>query len=180
MMTGVERDEKTRSIILEHYKKYPLMQITDFFKLLFHSAFGCEHAVTSVERAEEYIVKESETVECKGRLMIETLDGEYCRVYLNCLNQGVTPKALAHAFCASAKAAQEGRARLEEKLIVLRTLVLNKEIDISLSELDSMIEEWRRLGYPAVRHSEIYRESYKPAYRVLSLECAKQLLNCII
>ena len=37
---------------------------------------------------------------------------------------------------------------------------------------DFMLEAWRKNGYPAVRHSEIFRSAYRPAYRVI--------MNCIV
>lgn len=171
------RREKTRRIILEHSKRYPQMQTVDYFKLLFHSAFGCEHAVSSIEKAEEYIIREYEAMEHKGGALTEELDGDYCRVYLGCLDGEITPLMLAQSFCASAKTEPDGREMLEEKLAVLRELVLDESIAVSLNDLDASIQEWRSSGFSAVRHSDVYREAYKPAYRVLSLENARKLFE---
>ena len=166
----------TRRIILDHLARYPKMQIVDFFKLLFHSAFGCEHAVSSKERATEYIAREYSEIGKDSPALTEELDGEYCRVYLGYLSLGITPSELADAFCASAKIEEEGRARLEEKLAVLRDLSAASDMPFTLAELDGVIDEWRSLGYPAVRHSETYRDEYKPSYRVVSVIESKKLL----
>lgn len=166
----------TRRIILDHLARYPKMQIVDFFKLLFHSALGCEHAVSSLERATEYIAREYSEIGKDSLPLCEELDGEYCRVYLGYLSLGITPRELADAFCASAKIEEQGRRRLEEKLVVLRDLTAAGDMPFDLAELDGMIGEWCALGYPAVRHTEIYREEYRPAYRVVSLAEAEKLL----
>ena len=169
-------DNNTRRIILDHLARYPKMQIVDFFKLLFHSALGCEHAVSSLERATEYIAREYSEIGKDSLPLCEELDGEYCRVYLGYLSLGITPRELADAFCASAKIEEQGRRRLEEKLVVLRDLAEAGDLPFDLDAFDSMVSEWRDLGYPAVRHSETYREKYKPAYRVVSLDEAEKLL----
>lgn len=169
--------DRTREVISEHCGKYPEMQITDYFKLLFHSAFGCEHAVSSKERALGYILSEYEGLRNinRGETVFERLDGDYCRAYLSCLSMGVDAEMLSDAFCASAKVETDGRVRLEEKLAVLRDMVLKGEIPLDICELDETVREWRELGFPAVRHSEIYRSHYHPAYRVVSLEKAEEL-----
>ena len=174
-----KRSEKTRAVILEHYARYPKMQITDFFKLLFHSAFGCEHAVSSLDGAVRYVIKESEDIECADDMLVETLDGDYVRVYLSCLKKGVTPEALAEGFCSSARVEPDGAMHLEEKLAVLRELAVNGEIGIPVSSLDEAIAWWKENGYSAVRHSQIYRDAYKPSYRVLSTLNAQRILNGI-
>ena len=171
--------ERTRQIISEHYRRYPKMQITDYFKLLFHSSFGCEHAVSSKERAMMYILSEYEGMTDIGEAVFESLDGDYCRVYLSCLALGVSAENLADAFCSSAKVETDGRTRLEEKLAVLSEMVLSGEIPLDHSELDGSIKEWRELGYLAVRHSEVYRSHYHPAYRVVSIEEAEKLNGLI-
>ena len=52
--------EKTRLMLLEHYHKYPKLQIQDIFKFIYQSSFGCEHLVTDLVGATEYIKKEYE------------------------------------------------------------------------------------------------------------------------
>lgn len=170
-----QRNDETYRIITEHFAKYPLMQITDYFKLLFHSAFGCDHAVSSYERAFAYIVKESEEYIDESTPHTEELDGDYSRVYFSSLKCGLSRETLAAMFFLSAKHEAAGRELLEEKLSVLRRAATDGVIPLSVCELDECIEEWRTLGYPAVRHSDIYRESYKPSYRVVANRYARLL-----
>jgi D-alanyl-D-alanine carboxypeptidase len=54
--------EKTRLMLLEHYHKYPKLQIQDLFKFIYQSSFGCEHLVSSLEKATLYIAKEYENI----------------------------------------------------------------------------------------------------------------------
>ena len=168
-------------MIREHTEKYPRMQITDYFKLLYHSAFGCEHAVSSYDTALEWIEKEkmSDLPE-DDETMIEELCGDYARVYILTLRRGLSPRTLTSMFCLSAKKEENGRERLEKGLAVLKECAERGEVPVTKKELDEAVKEWEALGYPAVRHSEIYRECYKPAYRVVAKKYAEQLQNLMI
>ena len=75
-------------------------------------------------------------------------------------------------FFLSAKPAENGKEILEEKLEVFREMVKQEMFPFSISEVEIEIQEWKKNGYPACRHSEEYRENYKPAYRVIRKEFA--------
>ena len=170
----MQENNATYKLIKEHTEKYPRMQITDYFKLLFHSAFGCEHALSSYDTALEWIEKEKmSTLPEDDETMVEELDGDYSRVYILALRRGLASRTLASMFCLSAKKEENGREKLEEKLTVLKECAERGEVPLTPEELDKAVEEWKALGYPAVRHSEIYRESYRPAYRVVAKKYAE-------
>ena len=164
----MEQNDKTRALLLLHFQKYPQMQIQDAFKYLYQSAFGCEHLLSSIDDATDYIKKEYNEIKKKGGISVESLDGEYSRVYLSCLGAGMSSETLAKIFCASAGALSCGVAELEEKLSVLRELTEEKLLPFTSRELDEAISKWRSDGYPAVHHSEKFRECYAPSYRVIS------------
>ena len=164
--------EKTRTLILEHYKKYPLMEIEDLFKFLFQSSFGCEHMVSSLEGAIEYIRLESEKIsdeKADGEL-IDCLDGDYVRVHLSCLKRGIDVDTLGKLFYLSAKSETDGKAKLEEKLSIARVLICETALPFLLCDFDAAVEKWKDLGYPAIHHSEKFRREYRPAYRIIATD----------
>jgi len=167
-----ERSERTRALLIKHYQTYPKLQTEDIFKYLFQSAFGCEHLVADEDTVLAYIRREYEAVPKTDAPLIEPLDGEYCRVHLSCLNDGLKPETLARLFCLSSKKEPNGKADLEQKLLVARELVESGEIPLDRTHFDAMLEAWRKNGYPAVRHSETFRSAYRPAYRVI--------MNCVV
>ena len=99
----IKKSQMTDLRTKEHFKAYPQLQAEDIFKYLFQSAFGCEHLVSNEEMALAYIKREYETVSYTDAPKIEPLDGEYSRVYLSCLNDGLSLETLAKLFCLSAK-----------------------------------------------------------------------------
>ncbi len=167
-MNKTTSNEKTRQNLIQHCKTYPNLQAEDVFKYLFQSAFGCEHLVSSEDVALNYIEREYATLSQAEGLKTEPLDGDYSRVHLSCLNEGLTPKTLAKLFCLSAQKEEEGRAGLEEKIEVAKELVTSGTLPLDVDEFNQNLDTWKELGYPAVHHSETFRAAYKPAYRVIA------------
>ena len=73
----------TRAFLLAHAAAYPALTLTDLFKALYQSAFGCEHLVADPSAAEAYIAAEAEGARPCGRESVEPLDGPYVRVHLD-------------------------------------------------------------------------------------------------
>ena len=157
----------TRRIILDHIARYPKMQIEDMFKLLFHSSFGCEHAVSSLERVRGYMLSEIERADMDSDVLVEELDSDYSRVHLACIGCGLSPDTLAVMFYLSARPVEDGIDRLTFKLSVLREMAREGCFAFSSESLEAAILEWESLGYPAIHHSATFRECYNPAYRVV-------------
>ena len=167
--------EQTRRLLLRHFEQYPAAELTDLFKYLSQSAFGCEHFVSSPERAIEYIRREFSAAETFYGNALTDLDGDYCRVSLSCLQDGVSPETLGKLFCRSAKKEPEGKARLDAMLHTARDLIAEGALSFSLDAFDQALAWWEANGFCPVHHSETFREAYRPAYRVLSKEYAKLL-----
>lgn len=169
-MTVVTAGETTGRLLTEHCGKYPALQIRDIFKFLHQSSFGCEHLITSPDKVTEYIRQEFAECQEYTEKMIEPLDGPYSRVHLGWLRQGLSAETLGKLFFLSAKKEPDGIVALEQKLKTVRELISGGLLPFSPEEFISAAEEWKGRGYPAVRHSEIFRETYRPAYRVIAGE----------
>ncbi|MBQ7779364.1 MAG: hypothetical protein IJ404_02615 [Clostridia bacterium] len=168
-------NKQTRELLISHYEKYPDLEAQDLFKFVFHSAFGCDHIVSSLENAVSYIEEEYKSVLKKESPLIEELDGDYVRVHLSYLNTGLTARSLGKIFCLSAKIEKDGMNKLSEKLEAVRSLIVEGIIRLDINEFDEALDEWRKLGFTAVRHSETFRAKYSPAYRVISKKYARHL-----
>lgn len=166
----MEKREETKAALVRHCKKYPKLQIQDLFKYIYQSSFGCEHMISSPEAVEDFISKEAEQCESVAEEMIEPLDGEYCRVHLDCVREGLCASTLAKLFFLSAEHVEEGRERLLEKLSVLLETVEEGLLPFEKEAVIEALEEWREAGYPACHHSEEFRAAYAPAYRLIKKE----------
>ena len=159
----------TKTLILEHFEKYPKMQLQDLFKFLFQSSFGCEHLVKSFSFARDYIIAEYERMK-PTVLLVDKLDGDYSRVGLAILNDGLNPQTFAKLFYLSAKKEEQGAINLENKLVIAKELIQTKALPFDINEFNQFVIEWKNLNYPAIHHSQVFRENYFPCYRVIANE----------
>lgn len=164
----MENHERTRALLKKHYQIYPKLQIEDIFKYIFQSTFGCEHLLSDEKTVLHYIKHEYETCSRTEAVHKEPLDGEYSRVYLSWLNDGLTAETLAKLFCLSAKRKSDGKASLEQKISVARGLITDGAFPLNVDDFEAKLNRWRDMGYPAVHHSDAFRLAYHPAYRVIA------------
>ena len=164
--------DATGALLMEHYQTYPKLQLGDVLKFLYQSAFGCEHLLSNPSAAIDYIRKEAANCHSHEGDLIEPLDGDYCRVHLDYLKTGLSAETLGRLFVLSARHEESGKEALEEKLAVLTELVKEGKLPFAEAETEAAIEKWRKDGYLACHHSEKFRSSYFPAYRLLRKEYA--------
>lgn len=174
-----ERNDSTRRFIFELCRTYPRLELPDIYKALYQSAFGCEHLLSDPSAAADYIKEEAmRSCELDGAStdrLIEPLDGDYCRVYLEYLSHGLTAETFARLFVMSAERQSDATWRFSEKLHVLALMAEAGEIPFSAAELSEYIAEKKQAGYPPCHHSDKYRTEYKPAYRLMKREFAAYL-----
>ncbi len=167
--------EQTRRRLLRHFELYPAEELTDLFKYMFQSAFGCEHLVSFPERVIDYIRKEYHAVTSFYPPEVLELDGDYCRVSLSCLQDGVSPETLGKLFCRSAKKEPHGKARLDAMLQTAKELIAEGALPFSPDSFDQALAWWESNGFCPVHHSETFRNAYRPAYRVIAKEYVRLL-----
>lgn len=156
-------------MLISHYRRYPGLQIQDVFKFLHQSAFGCEHFVSSPERAVERIASEYAGLRHTDTTLVEQLDGPYSRVSLSYMaRRGLGPRTFGKLFAASANCRSDGTERLEQMLRTAEELVRDGELPFAREAFDDALAAWREEGYPALHHSAPFREAYHPAYRVIA------------
>ena len=106
---------------------------------------------------------------------MEPLDGDYCRVHLDYLKEGLSTDTFAKLFVLSGEHVEDGKEQLLEKLSVLSEMVHADELPFSSEEVERELEKWSNAGYPACHHSEVFRGAYFPAYRLMKKEYVRFL-----
>lgn len=171
----MKRREETKNALRQHFEKYPKLAVTDLFKFLYQSSFGCEHLVSDIASAKAYICKEAENACPVVGDLVEPLDGAYCRVHLDYLKEGLSADTFAKLFVLSGSHVEDGKECLEEKLSALWEMAQEGELPFSKAEVEEALEKWRGEGCPACHHSEVFRAAYAPAYRLMKQEYVRFL-----
>ena len=167
--------KQTRALLAQHFHAYPQLQAQDIFKFLFHSACGCEHLVKDAQAALRYIQDEYATLPPSAAAHTDKLDGAYSRVHLGILHGGLRPETLTRLFCLSAQGEPNGKAQLEQKLALATQMVKDGTLPLDAQEFYRALDAWRAAGFPAVHHSQAFRQAYSPAYRVIANRYAEFL-----
>ena len=156
-----------REILLENCRRYPKLRGRDLIKLLYQYSFGCEHLAADEKTVLARIISEAESIKNGTPEAVEAL-GDYCRVGLSYLDCGLSAETLARIFCLSARPDENGEKKLRRGIEIITDLAESGLLPISRNEWSAALYEWKSANYPAVRHSEEYREAYAPAYRVVA------------
>jgi len=159
--------EKLERILREHAKRYPLMQPTDAVKLIYQNEFGGGHLIRDEEACLNYLRREYAAVEKDPTApLYEDIGNGIIRVNLAAV-KAEDLERLGRAFIDSAAKHKGTMDRFLNKLEVLRKLTTEGVFTFDVDALNAYLSEYKAVGYPAVSHSEQYRQAYTPAYRVI-------------
>ena len=156
-----------KDALLLHANMYPRMRPADAVKLVYQNEFWGGHMIKSPEAAlirlrSEYAATEHDAMQ---PLMIPIGSG-MARVQLKALKEsGIA--GLNEAFVETANSSKGTLPEFLEKLDVRLHVTLQGVFAFQAAELEKYLSEYKKKGYPAVSHSEEYREAYLPAYRVV-------------
>ncbi len=159
--------------LLTHVASHPRATIQDWIKFVFQATFGGGHLlddaaeVASRIRAEVRSLRDSTEKE-PGRILCEPLGEGLCRLDVVAAEAaGVGAEAIARVFSATAQSSPDSVPIYIRRLQRLREACRSGELAGPVAEVESYIDAQAAQGYPAVGHSAIYREVYRPGYRIM-------------
>ena len=159
--------EELNHILLAHAKRYPLMQPTDAVKLSYQNEFGGGHLIRDEEACLAYLRREyTATEKNPAAALQEDIGNGIQRVYLAAVAEGDLEE-LGQRFLRSAAAHHGSLDRFLEKLAILEALTRQGAFSFDADALAAYLQDYAAQGYPPVSHSEVYRQAYRPAYRVV-------------
>ena len=160
---------KLKEILLHHAGKYPLMQPTDAVKLLYQNEFGGGHLIRDEAACLSCLQQEYAATVQADMPLYEDIGNGILRVHLAALDaHGYSPAQLGQDFIRSASAICGSLEQFLQKVSVLEDLTQDGYMPFSSDDLAAYLIQYKSAGYPPVSHSDIYRNAYHPAYRVLS------------
>lgn len=159
--------DELRRILAENAEKYPLMQPQDAVKLIYQNEFGSGHMIRDVESCLDWLRHEYLATKHDPTLpLYEPIGNRIYRVNLAALeSEDVEP--LGMAFLRTAAECKGNLVNFLLKLDVLIDLAKKHTLSFTYDELETYLSAYAHAGYPAVSHSQIYRQAYSPAYRIV-------------
>ena len=168
-----------KEILLNEYKKYPSMEITDYMKLIFQHVNGGNHLLINKEKALQYLLDEyQEVTTSKDVPLYEDIGNNIVRINLARYKyQGLDINKLFEIFVLSASSFTKDIKAMEEAFLELKNLAKEKKIPLNIEELEEFLSWYRKNDYPLLSHSEIYKKLYNPHYRIILSSYLNNLLN---
>jgi hypothetical protein len=161
-----------KSIILDHYSRYPELQIEDLYKLAHQAAMGSEHAVKDIEYARQWLFRELNHLPgASPESLVDPIspDHNIVRIHLQpYIASGGQPEKLLQAFVSTANGFRGSFDVLKHYWTSIEALAQGDQLPFPPERLREMIRQMAASGYPAIHHSTKYVEAYHPSYRVVA------------
>ncbi len=155
----------------EQLRLHQSMQAQDVVKMCFQAAYGAEHLLADLDSARRYLEKEYNETKAEEGLLIEQISDKVTRINLASWKQHDLPLDwLFNMFVASCKVESNGKEIFDEYLKSAEEVIKKTEVNFSKQEWDDYLKAYDN---KAVHHSEQYRTSEHPAYRIVSSTYAK-------
>lgn len=164
-----------KDILLQHFNKYPKMQIQDLIKLIYQNEFAGGHFIDNELESQRRLQLEIESI--KGGSynndcpLFEDIGNGIVRLYLYRIPDLQTDIKTINGFFVNTSNMVRGSVNsFKNKVSVLRKCCEDGLLPFSADEVDVYMKSLAGKGYPPVSHSEEYRRAYRPFYRVVLSE----------
>ncbi len=155
--------------LTQHAIKYPFMEPCDAVKLIYQNEFGGGHLISDKAASLNRLKEEYQTVIQSGEIpFLEEIGNGIVRVNLAAMDaNGLTIEKLNDIFVVSSGIIQGIKESFIRKLNLLDKLTQEGIFAFDKFSLNAYLNDYVIHGYPPVSHSKIYRDIYKPSYRVI-------------
>ncbi len=163
--------------LLHHLRLHPSAGAQDILKFCYQRAFGAEHLLRDLEAARSCFFAEYErTVPVFGEA-VEPLSDAVVRVHFASWKaSGRDAERLFDAFAASARVSEVGREAFLAELECVSSYLKEWGKAEKLAQWERFLKEYDTVSCPAVHHSESFRQSESPAYRIVKSCFLKDIL----
>ncbi len=168
----------TLGALSHHLEYHPQATAEDVYKLLHQAVMGPGHAIPDRAAARGWLLDEVRHLDADrpAEELCEPLGGEpqMVRIHLRPLlaSDGDLDLLLTE-FVASAADATSDPSRLDKLLRAATDLLAATDHGELARDLARLRIELSAAGFPALRHSDRFRQAYRPAYRVVTRDRAR-------
>ncbi len=165
--------ESLITLITYHTKMHPSLVVQDVYKILYQGTMGPKHILRNKEEAfslleEEFKEIDPESKKDKNLCERISIDGSVIRVNLRSYKRKSSDiKFLFDSMVTSAKDFIPDEEKLKKLWEIFKSLVQKGKLNFSYGEVISFYRKIITQKDSVIRHSEIYRKSEKPSYRIV-------------
>lgn len=160
-----------RRILALQYKRYPLMEVQDIYKLIHQASMGSEHAVQDLDVTRAFLEREVYELADGPEEPLEDIisaDGRIARINLRpYIASNASLENLFDAFVRTANEFEGSIMRLKRYCSYAERLTGESSFPFSHTAIRAFFDQMEAQGFPAVHHSASYATTYQPAYRVV-------------
>ena len=164
--------------LLSHLKSYPAAHAEDVYKFIFQSVFGPAHLIRDKEKFYKLLLQEWNDTSKVDRMepMIEKL-GEFtslARLNIRPFRKGGGSVDEICEICInSVNSAANDLDKFESETQRAINLLHETGSEDLSTDLNNFFEKMRTQNFPAVHHSDLFRNKYRPSYRVIDEKLLK-------
>jgi hypothetical protein len=165
--------DEWNNILLSHYKRYPLMEVEDYIKLIYQSTFGPYHFQGNPNYKNVSSRIESELSQITSSYnLIEDIGNDYVRVHLGAIKENrISIDEVIEAFINSMNDylnVDSATINFMLGINYLKIIVTDVQNETKAKESILKIDEYLKSGIRPIHHSQTYRDNYYPHYRVIA------------
>jgi len=168
-------------LIKEQQNSKRNLEIQDVYKMIYQGVFGVAHILDNPAKAKQYLEQEFQSIEpSANEKLIENISVSGEVVRLNLRSYKFQNGNVNLIFEAMKRSAKEIKGSQQQFLTVwdeFKQAVFNGELNFEKEELLTFDSKMKSSNYLVMHHSQGYRDTNHPAYRILTKKCAKQLLS---
>lgn len=162
-----------KDLICAHLKHYPKMQLSDIVKLICQSEFGGNHPASASLFSLSGIEQEYLSAPLSEDFF-EHIGNGLCRLYIgNAKQSGISANTVLRLFTATSKNVHGSTLSYKDKLEQLCECIKHGPFD--LRSLQNYILNLDKNIETPVRHSQEYRDAYRPSYRIVKNDYCKYI-----
>lgn len=149
--------------------RHPLSEEADLFKFAYQFAYGPEHLIEDFDKAHAVFAEEYEKLSPRRDLpLYEEVSDDYLRVNLAAWKAKEWDDfELFELFLRSAEPKKDGEKVFTDAIGEISRLILAKELPFEWKKWLVYLAEHTQGEIQPVHHSEAYRQSYDPHYRLV-------------
>ncbi|MBN1233093.1 MAG: hypothetical protein JXA60_07065 [Candidatus Coatesbacteria bacterium] len=170
--------------LISEFRYFPLTTARDIYKLLYQSIMGSSHLITKdiLLIRKEFLDEWTNADISRTPIPFQIISPRFLRCHFcSCKFHEIEAKEVLNSFILSASISNQDfdlfRSLWKNMIEDHHWGIILKKFD-DFSEINTLLAQ---KTLPLMHHSQIYRDTYKPAYRVISREIAeKEIKNFAI